>query len=272
MFRWFFLLLFTARAAFGAEPTPDVLKDISIQPNLGSTLPLDEEFVDESGQAVKLASYFDGTKPVVLIMNYYGCPMLCGIILNAARDGFQGMDWLPGQHYRVVTISIDPKEGADLAAAKKNSVVGSFKKPEFRAAAAANWHFLVGKNGSEARVAKALGFRYKWIEEEQQFAHGAALFLASPRGKLTRVLPGIDFPARDLKLAMLEASEGKVGSFAEKLLLFCYHYEPKENKYSLLASRLVSIGGAITVAALLLAYGLWFLRSRWKGKACSRSP
>lgn len=267
MFRWFFLLL-SARVVFGAEPTPDVLKDITIQPNLGSVLPLEEEFIDESGRTVKLGSFFDGTKPVVVVMNYYGCPMLCGILLNAARDSLQEMDWLPGQQYRVVTISIDPKEESDLAAAKKTSILGSLKRVDFRDAAKNNWHFLVGKNGSEARVAKALGFGYKWIEAEKQFAHGAALFLASPRGKLTRVLQGIDFPARDLKLALLEASEGKVGTFAEKILLFCYHYEPKENKYSLLASRLVSIGGAITVAVLLLAYGLWFIRSRWKGKKC----
>lgn len=264
MIRLLLLLSCLPGIAFSAEDRPEILKDIGISPVLGAQLPLDEEFTDEAGQPVKLRSFF-GEKPVVLVLNYYSCPMLCGLLLNAARDSLQEMDWRPGKHYKIVTISIDPKETSSLAQAKKESVLASLKKPDFAEAAAGNWHFLVGKQGSEARLAAALGFRYKWIEAEKQYAHGAALFLASPSGKLTRVLTGLDFPPRDTKLALLEASEGKVGTFAEKLLLFCYHYDPKENKFALLASRLVSIGGAITVAALLFAYGLWFYRSRRKG-------
>lgn len=264
----FLLALFALHGVVhAAEPLPDALQDVGLSPVLGRALPLDEEFLDETGRAVKLSTFFDG-KPVVLILNYYGCPMLCGMLLNAARDSLEELDWQPGQHYKVVTISIDPQEGTDLAAAKKSSILGSLKRPEFREAAKGHWHFLVGKKGSEKRLADALGFRYKWVDAERQFAHGAALFLASPSGKLTRVLAGLVFPSRDLKLAMLEASEGKVGTFAEKLLLFCYHYEPKENKYALLATRLVSMGGAVTVAALLFTYGLWFCRSRRKGNAC----
>jgi protein SCO1/2 len=260
----FFCLLSSAQAA---EEIPAVLKDIGIHPVMGAQIPLDEEFIDESGNVVKLRSFFDG-KPVIFILNYYSCPMLCGLLLNAARDALQELDWQPGKHYKIVTISIDPKEGATLAAAKRESLLSSLKKPAFAEQAKTNWHFLVGKKGSEARLAAALGFGYKWVEAEKQYAHGAALFLASPSAKLSRVLQGIDFPSRDLKLALLEASEGKVGTFAEKLLLFCYHYDPKENKYALLANRLVTAGGAVTVAALLFAYGLWFFRSRRKGNAC----
>jgi protein SCO1/2 len=188
------------------------------------------------------------------------------------RDAVQALGWKPGDHYKIVTISIDSKEDSDLAAAKKASILESLKGDGLRKAAEENWHFLVGKNGSEARVAAAMGFRYKWVPEEKQFAHSAALFVASPDGRLSRVLQGIDFPARDLKLAVLEAGKGKVGTFAEKVLLFCYHYDPKDNKYALLATRLVSLGGAVTVAVILFWYLLLYLRHRRKGNACSLSP
>lgn len=265
-------LLSCSMPLHAAEELPAALKDIGIAPKLGEKLSLKEEFFNEEGRPVSLAHFFDGTKPVILIMNYYGCPMLCGLLLNAARDAMQAMHWLPGDHYKIVTISIDPKENSDLAAAKKSSILGSLKDEAFKRDAAANWHFLVGKSGSEARIAESIGFRYKWIPQEKQYAHGAAIFIFSPEGKLSRVLQGLEFPPRDLKFALLEASEGKIGTIAEKILLFCYHYDPKGNKYALLASRLVSIGGALTVAAFLLFYSLWFFRNRRKGNSCSLSP
>ncbi len=274
LLRAFVLLicLFSFPLGWAAESTPPALEEVGIDPPLGTQLPLAEEFVDEAGKSVPLSTYFTGTRPVIVLLNYYSCPMLCGMLLNAARDSLQKIhNWLPGDHYEVVVISIDPKEDSDLAAAKKHSLLGSLEREDYKKAAVDHWHFLVGKKGSEARLAQALGFRFKWIPEEKQYAHGAALFLASPTGKLSRVLTGIDFPPRDLKFALLETSEGKVGSLAEKLVLFCYHYDPKDNKYALLASRLVSLGGAVTVVAMLLAYGLWFRSNRRKGKSCSLS-
>ena len=263
---WISLWLFSF--TWAAEETPTTLQGVGIVSKLGEKLPLQEEFIDEQGKKVALSTFFQDQKPVVFILNYYSCPMLCGMLLNAARDGLQKLDWLPGDHYKVVTISIDPKEDADLAAAKKESILASLGSGAMHDKAKQHWHFLVGKNGSEARVAAALGFGYKWVPEEKQYAHGAAIFIASSDGVLTRVLPGIDFPPRDLKLALLEAGKGKVGSFAENLVLFCYHYDPKDNKYALLASRLVSLGGAITVLVILLGYLLVFLRSRRKGISC----
>ncbi|HEY8279849.1 MAG TPA: SCO family protein [Bdellovibrionota bacterium] len=251
-------------ASWAHEQTPEMFKDVGMDPVLGSQIPAGLEVVDESGKTVPLASFFDGQRPVALIFNYYECPMLCGLVLNSARDSFTKMPWFPGDHYRIVTISIDPKETSTLASAKKKAIVGSIKDPAFRAAAEKDWHFLVGKGGSEKRLADALGFRYKWNAEEGQWAHGAALFVLSPTGKLSRVLFGLDFPPRDLKLSFLEAGEGKVGTIAEKLMLFCYHYDPKGNKYAILASRLVSMGGAVTVLAMLLAYLAWFMRQRGK--------
>lgn len=270
---WSALILLTltfglsAPSAFAAEETPAALKDVGLRPTLGAELPLQEEFVDESGRTVKLAEFFNGRQPVIFVMNYYSCPMLCGMLLNGTRDALQKLDWKPGDHYKVVTISIDPKEDSDLAAAKKSSILASLKDDKFRLAAARDWHFLVGKGGSEARLSSALGFLYKWIPEEKQYAHSAALFIASPDGKLMRVLQGIQFEPRDLKFALLESGQGKIGTFTEKLIGLCYHYDPKDNTYALLGSRLMALGGLITVAALLLAYLVWFLRNRRKGNA-----
>lgn len=247
---------------FGAEQPPRELAGVGIDPVLGTTLPMEAPLVDSGGKTVPLSAFFDGKRPVVLVLSYYGCPMLCGLVLNATRDSLEKLDWMPGDHYRIVTISIDPKETAELAGEKKKSIVGASVKPEFQAAATRNWDFLVGKAGSEKRIADSVGFHYKWNEEEKQWAHGAAIFLVSPSGKLTRVLFGLDFPPRDLKLGLLEAGSGKVGTIAEKLLLFCYHYDPKGNKYAILASRLVSMGGAFTVLALLVAWFIWFVRVR----------
>jgi protein SCO1/2 len=245
-----------------AEQLPPELAGVGIDPVLGTQLPLDAQLVDGTGKTVPLSAFFDGKRPTVLVMSYYGCPMLCGLVLNATRDNLQKLDWLPGDHYRVVTISIDPKETAELAGEKKKSIVAASTKPEYREAFTRNWDFLVGKGGSEKRVADALGFHYKWNEEEKQWAHGAAIFLISPSGKLSRVLYGIDFAPKDLKFGLLEAGEGKVGTIVEKALLFCYHYDPKGNKYAILASSLVSLAGAVTVLVMLLAWIIWFVRVR----------
>ena len=249
-------------SVFAAEPIPKELADLAIDPKLGAHLPLDAEFQDHTGKSVKLGDYFDGRRPVALVMNYYGCPMLCGVVLNATRDALQGIDWKMGEKYRVIAISIDPTEGPKLAAAKRRSILDSIKDPDFRAAAETNWHFLVGSGANSKRVADAIGFKYRYDKQTKEYAHGAALFFVSGSGVLTRALFGINYLPSTVKLALLEASQGKIGTLAEKLLLFCYHFDPKGNKYSILAVNLMKIAGAITVVIMLLAYLLIFLRNR----------
>jgi len=261
---WLFLLT-VSLSVFAAEKTPEELKDLEMNPILGTQVSLDTEFQNEDGKMVKLRSYFDGKRPVALIMNYYECPMLCGLVLNAARDSFQDMDWKPGENFQIITVSINPKEEYTLAAAKKESILGSIEKKEYVEPMRSSWHFLVGKKENSEKLAQEIGFKYKYIPEEKQYAHGAAMFLLSPTGKLTRVLFGMNFAPRDLKLGLLEASEGKVGTIAEKLLLFCYHYDPKGNQYAILATNVMKLGGAITVMVLGFAYLLLFLRKRRKG-------
>ena len=262
------LILFCLPSVWCAESLPDALKGLDVVPKIGIQVPLEEVFLDEAGRQVKLKDFFSDGKPALLVMNYYGCPMLCGLLLTAVAQSLPKIDWTPGDQYKILTISIDPKENSDLAAAKKSSILGSIKEERVKVGASKNWHFLVGLKGSEKRLAESISFPYRWMPEEKQYAHGAAIYFLSPKGKLSRVLLGMEFPARELKLALLEASEGKFATFSEKFLLFCYHYDPRENKYALLASRLMSIGGAVTVAALLVAYGIWFARSRRKGNAC----
>lgn len=256
------LFCFLASAAFAAEPTPDVLKGVGIEPKLGTAISLNTLFQDESGKEVRLGDFFGGHKPVALILSYYGCPMLCGVLLNAARDSFMASDWKMGEQYTAITISFDPNEKYSLAAAKKASIIRSVKDPEKAAAAKTDWHFLVGSKESIAKITEELGFRYKWVLSEQQFAHGAAIYFLSPKGKISRVLLGMNFPQKDLKLALLEASEGKVGSLAEKLVSFCYHYDPKDNTYAIFAANLMKLAGAATVAVVLFAYLVMLLRKR----------
>jgi protein SCO1/2 len=244
---------------------PTELESVGIFPNLGAQISLDTEFFDETGAKVKLQQYFDGKKPVIFIMAYYGCPMLCGLMLNAARDAFTDFEWPISDRYRVVTISIDPLEEPELAAAKKTNLLKDWK-PATKAGAEAGWHFLVGSKAASEKIAAELGFKFRFNQEDGEYAHGPGLFFISPYGKLTRVLHGIQFSVQDLKLALLESSQGKIGGIAEKIMLFCYSYDPKANKYGLLATRLMKVGGAITVLIIALMYlGIYLRRRSSKG-------
>lgn len=254
--------MLAAAGLYAAESTPKELAGIEINPVLGAQVPLDLVFQDHTGKSVKLRDYFDGTRPVILVMNYYRCPMLCGVILNTTRDSLQEINWRLGEKYQIVAVSIDPREKPELAAAKRRSVLGSIGDSAFRAAAEKNWHFLVGQGDAPATLAKAVGFGYEYDEKTKEYAHGAALFFVSGKGVLSRVLFGIEYLARDLKLALLEAGQGKVGTLAEKILLFCYHFDPKGNKYAIFAVGLMKVAGAITVAIILLAYLFVYLRSK----------
>lgn len=259
--------LFTLGLALpvAAESPPVELEGVGIDPHLGVQLDGKLKFQDESGQTVALSSFFDGRRPVVLVLSYYGCPMLCGLILNGVRDSLQELKWKLGDQYRVVTISIDPKEKPQLAAQKKESIRESIEREDFREAAAKHWSFLTGPKESSARLAEQIGFRYKWDKERNEWAHGAAIFLVSPEGVLTRALFGATFDSQSLRLSLLEASRGKVGTLAEKFLLFCYHYDPKGRKYALVATRVMQIAGALTVFLVAAAYLLWLLNTKRKG-------
>jgi protein SCO1/2 len=247
-----------AQPPVGPRPTgnsTEVLKQIGIDQRLDEQIPLDLRFRDESGREVALSEYFSKGKPVVLTLVYYECPMLCNQVLNGAVGAFQGLAFTVGKEYEVVTVSFDDREGPELAARKKETYLRRYR----REGAEQGWHFLTGDKASVEALARATGFRYVWDEESKQFAHASALMVATPSGRLSHYLYGIDFAPKDLRLALVEASEGKIGSPVDALLLFCYHYDP-------VAGRFAPVMSVLRAAGVLTVFGvvalLLYLRRR----------
>jgi protein SCO1/2 len=237
-----------AQPPMGPVPTGnsnEVLKKVGIDQRLNEQVPLDLRFRDESGREVTLAEYFRKGKPVVITLVYYECPMLCNQVLNGAVGAFQGLSFTAGKEFEVVTVSFDEREGPELAARKKETYLRRYR----REGAEAGWHFLTGDKASVEALARAVGFRYVWDEQSQQFAHASALMVATPAGRLSHYFYGIDYAPTDLRLALVEASEGKVGSPVDALLLYCYHYDP-------VAGRFAPVMGVLRAAGVLTVFGV----------------
>jgi protein SCO1 len=224
---------------------PELLKEVGIDQKLNSSIPLDLTFRDETGNKVKLAQYF-GQGPVVLSLVYYDCPMLCTQVLNALDRSFKDVPMDIGKDFSVVTVSIDPNETPNLAAAKHDLYAGIYGRP----GGAAGWHFLTGEQSQIKQLADAVGFRYAYDTDSKQFAHASAVMVLTPNGKISRYFYGIQYPSRDMRLGLVEASEGKIGSPVDQVLLFCYHYDPVTGKYGLLISRVIKASGLLTVLAI----------------------
>jgi protein SCO1/2 len=238
-----------AQPPVGPVPTGnsnEVLKQVGIDQRLNEQVPLDLRFRDESGREVALGDYFKKGKPVVLTLVYYECPMLCNQVLNGAVGAFQALPFTAGKEFEVVTVSFDDREGPELAARKKETYLRRYK----REGADAGWHFLTGDKASIEALARAVGFRYVWDEQSKQFAHASALMVATPTGRLSHYLYGIDYAPRDLRLALVEASEGKVGSPVDALLLYCYHYDPAVGRFAPVMG-VLRVAGVLTVAGLV---------------------
>ncbi|MGC1966643.1 MAG: SCO family protein [Candidatus Acidiferrales bacterium] len=224
---------------------PDLLKQVGIDQKLNQSVPLNLTFRDEHGQKVQLGQYF-GQKPVILTLVYYNCPMLCTQVLNGVESGLKELPLDIGKQFNVVTVSIDPTEGHVLADVKQEMYTGMYGRP----GSARGWHFLTGDEPQIKQLADAVGFRYAYDPETKQFAHASAIMILTPEGKISRYLYGIQFPSRDLRLGLDEASEGKIGSPVDAILLFCYHYDPHTGKYGLLISHVIQAGGALTLLVL----------------------
>lgn len=249
-----------AQPPVGPMPTgnsTEVLKKVDIEQRLGNQIPLDLKFRDESGREVRLAEYFAKGKPVALTLVYYECPMLCNQVLNGAVGAFQALTFTAGKEFEVVTVSFDPREGPELAAKKKETYLKRYK----REGAEAGWHFLTGDKASIDALAESVGFHYAWDEQSQQFAHASAVMVATPQGKLSHYFYGIDYAPKDLRLAFVEASEGKIGSPVDSLLLFCYHYDPASGRFA-------PVMGVLRAAGVLTVFGvvglILFLRRKSK--------
>jgi len=224
---------------------PDLLKDVGIDQKLDQSIPLDIAFRDEHGNPVQLGQYF-GEKPVILSLVYYNCPMLCTQVLNGLESSLKLIPMDIGKQFNVVTVSVDPTERPVLAEAKQALYSGLYGRP----GAADGWHFLTGDEQQIKRLANAVGFRYAYDPASKQFAHASAIMVLTPKGKISRYFYGIQYPSRDLRLGLVEASEGKIGTPVDQVLLFCYHYDASTGKYGLLISRLIQAAAAATVLAI----------------------
>jgi len=243
------------------EPEKDtnvsLTRDVSIEQKLNEQVPLDLTFRDESGQTVTLRQYF-GKKPVLLTLVYYECPSLCGLVLQGLLKSLRVINYTPGEQFEIVTVSISPTETPELAAAKK----ANFLKEYGRQDAAAGWHWLTGDEKNIRALADAVGFRYVYDPKTKQYAHAAGIMLLTPSGKISRYFYGIEYSPRDLRLGIIDASQGKVGSLVEKVILFCYQYDPTTGKYGLLVVRLIQLGGLLTLLVLGGFIGTMFYRER----------
>jgi protein SCO1/2 len=255
-----------ASAQMGAVPpprpaTPGVLQEVGFDQRLGEALPLDAAFTDEQGRSVKLGDYF-GKRPVVLSFVYYECPMLCTIGLNGLSAALQVLSFVPGQEFDVVTVSFDAKETPALAAAKKKTYLARYQ----RQGAEAGWHFLTGEGASIEALTRAAGFRYVWDEATKQFAHPAGIVVATPEGRISHYLFGVEYAPKDLRFALVEAASGKIGNAADQLLLYCYQYDPQTGRYS---ASILNIVRSLAVLTVLGLAGFIVTASRRKTRVAS---
>jgi len=250
-----------------SSQVPQALRDIGFDQRLDEHLPLDTPLRDEQGRAVQLGEYF-GRRPVVLVFAYYDCPMLCTLAINGLSSALKVLSLDPGADFEIVTVSIDPRDTPAAAAAKKAGYLERYK----RAGAAAGWHFLTGDQPSIDRLTKAAGFRYAWDPATKQFAHPTGIIVLTPDGRMARYLFGIEYGPRDLRLAIVEASAGKVGSPVDALLLYCYHYDPMTGRYGIAIMRGMRIAGAATVLALGGFIVVMLRRERRQRWATSSNP
>jgi len=244
-------------AGVPASEVPEPLREIGFDQRLDQSLPLDLQFTDEHGRTVTIGDYF-GKRPVVLSFVYYGCPMLCLQSLNSLAAALGVLSEHPGRDFEVVSLSIDPRETPAMALEKKAHYVERSGKPSI----AAGWHYLTGTENNIKQLTGAAGFRYAWDEASQQYAHPAGLVVATAGGKVSRYLFGIEYGPHDLRLAVLDAMEGKIASPIKRVLLYCYHYDPANGRYTLAIMRVVRLAGAATVLSLGTLILVWIRRER----------
>lgn len=228
-----------------ASDRPGLLAQVGIDQKLDAQVPLDLEFVDEQARPVTLARYF-GQRPVVLALVYYECPMLCTQVLNGLVSALDVLSFDAGRDFDVLAVSFDPGETPGLARGKKAVYLERYGRPGTEG----GWHFLTGRQASIARLTDAVGFRYAYDERTDQFAHAAAIMVLTPQGRVSRYFYGIEYAPRDLRLGLVEASQGRIGTVVDRALLLCYHYDPTEGRYGVVVMNLVRLGGVLTVVAL----------------------
>ena len=246
---------------------PAQLQNVGFEPQLNAQIPLDANFRDESGRDVQLREYF-GRKPVVLALVYYGCPMLCNQVEMGVVGSLKMLSFNPARDYEVVFVSFDPRETPDMAAKKKAAALSRYGRPE----SAAGWHFLTGKEESIHAVTGAANFRYSFDEKHNLFAHASGIMLLTPDGRISRYFYGVEYPSRDVRLGLVDASAGKIGTPIDHLLLFCFQYNPETARYSATVLRIVRLGGILTIFTIVAGILIFRRREVRAASATSRPP
>lgn len=236
---------------------PEVLRDVGLDQKLNAQVPLDLTFRDEHGVSVTIGQLLHG-KPAILNLVYYQCPMLCTEVLNATLYSVKEIPLEIGNDFNIITVSIDPNEKPILAEAKQIMYSGLYGRP----GAVKGWHFLTGDESQIRRLAAAVGFRYAYDKVSKQFAHASGIMVLTPEGKLSRYFYGISYRPRDVRLGLVEASEGKIGSLTDTILLYCYHYDPSTGKYGVVITNIVRAAGLLTVIALALMVFIFLRREK----------
>jgi protein SCO1/2 len=245
------------------EQTPERLRGIDVRERLGEMVPKGASFIDETGKAVTLGDLLDGKHPVILTLNYSRCPMLCSLELNGLVASIKQLDWTAGDEFKIVTMVLDPNEKPEQAAESKARYVRQYGRPQ----GASGWHFLTGSDAAIKQVANSVGFSYGFNEKRNEYIHPAAIMVLSPQGKIARYLYGIEYHPKTMRLSLVEASEGKIGSSIDQIVLYCFHYDAKEGSYAPVAMNIMRVCsgfGATLLGGFLTTFFLAESRKRKK--------
>lgn len=250
---------FTAEAQLN-QGQPEALQGVGIEEHLGDFIPTDAIFATSTGDSVTIASLLEDGKPVILNPLYYECPMLCGLVVDGVLNVAGELAWSPGEEYNIISFSIDPVEDHTLAAKYKQKYLSKLNKKD----AEKGWYFLTGKKSQIDKVVRSVGFKYNEVEGTSEYAHSAAIIMLSPEGKITRYLYGIKYNEFDVRNALYESADGQIGSTLEKIVMYCYQYDPDSNSYAPLAINIMKVGGLATLIILGIFIGLLWLREKGK--------
>lgn len=246
------------------DPLPEELGDeIGIDPPPGARVDLDLPFVDQDGREIRLRDCFPGDRPVLLNLVYYRCPSMCGVVLEAQLESLRQLEWSPGNEFRVVTVSINPQETPNLAREKRAVFLRQLGRPS----AEEGWDWLTGDRAAIAALCESLGFKFRFDTRTREYAHAAGIYVLTPEGKLSRTLYGTDYEPRTLRLSLVEAGEGKVGGFVDRILLFCYHFDPGTGRYTAQVMTIMRAGGLLTVVLLCAFLAAQQRRARLRAAA-----
>lgn len=245
-------------APVSAHETPKELEGVGITEKLGDQVDLSLEFKDQNGQVVTLGSLLGKKKPVLFSIIYYNCPSLCNYHLNGLTASLKELDWTIGDKFELVALSMNHNETPDLAKAKLDNYLKEYGRPN----SAGGWHFLTGSEENIKKIADQVGFGFKWIESTKEYSHASAAQVLTPEGKISRYLHGIEFNPQTIRLSLLEASDGKIGTLMDQFVLYCFQFDPSKNKYTLLAYRVMQAGGALIVLVLAIFLIPFWIREK----------